>query len=140
MNIKLCLCIYRQQSYDYLNNLAHLITKKHELSVDSVTLNSVWQIGLPWRRLDSKNMPLLAYDQLRVEKPIEDEVRVKFYDKAMTGEFSQFDENSIHHSSSQSSLAAGSARGQVNLEVDPVLHGWTKALRLMNYLLALPKR
>ena len=58
-------------------------------------------------------MPLLAYDQLRVEKPIKDEVRVKCYDKAMMGEFSQFEENSV---------------------------GWTKALRLINYLLALPKR
>ena len=58
----------------------------------------------------------------------------------MTGEFSQLEENSFHHSNSLSSLAAGSARVQVNLEFDPVLHGWTKALRLIKYLLALPKR
>ena len=58
----------------------------------------------------------------------------------MTGEFSQLEENSGHHSYFLSSLAAGSARVQVNLEVDPVLHGWAKALRLINYLLALPKR
>ena len=38
------------------------------------------------------------------------------------------------------SLAAGLARVQVNLLVDPVLHGWTKTLRIVNYLLALPKR
>ena len=67
------------------HNLADLLTKKHELRVESVTLNSVWQTGLPWMRLDTKNMPLLAYDQLRVEKPIEDEVRVECYDDAMTG-------------------------------------------------------
>ena len=85
-------------------------------------------------RLDTEFIPLLAYDQLRVEKPIKDKVRVKCYDKAMTGEFSQFEENSVHHSNSISSLAAGLARVQVNLEVDPVLHGWTKTLRLINYL------
>ena len=85
-------------------------------------------------------MPLLVHDQLRVEKPIEDEVRVKCYADAMTGEFSQFEESSVHHSNSISSLVAGSARVQVNLEVDPVLHGWTKTLRLINYLLALPKK
>ena len=57
----------------------------------------------------------------------------------MTGEFSQFDENSVHFSNFLSSLAAGLARVQVNLVVDPVLHGWTKTFRLINYLLALPK-
>ena len=46
---------------------------------------------LSWMRLDTENIPLLAYDQLRVEKPIEGEVRVECYNKAMTGEFSQFD-------------------------------------------------
>ena len=57
----------------------------------------------------------------------------------MTGEFSQFEENSVHLSNSVFSLAVGLARVQVNLEIDPVLHGWAKALRLINYLLALPK-
>ena len=37
-------------------------------------------------------------------------------------------------------MFAGLARVQVNLLVDPVLHGWTKTLRIVNYLLALPKR
>ena len=54
---------------------------------------------------------------------IEDKVRVERYDKAMTCEFSQFEENSVHHSTSISSFAAGLASVQVNLEVDPVLHG-----------------
>ena len=29
---------------------------------------------------------------------------------------------------------------QVNLQVDPVLHGWTRTLRIINYLLTLPKK
>ena len=37
-------------------------------------------------RQDTESMPLLAYDQLGVIKPIEDEVRVECYDDAMTGE------------------------------------------------------
>ena len=68
-------------------------------------------------------MPLLAYDQLRVEKPIEDKERVKCYDNAMRGEFLQFDESLVHLSNLISSLAASLARVQVNLLVDPVLHG-----------------
>ena len=47
-------------------------------------------------RLDTENTPLLAYDQLRVEKKlIEDEVKAKCYDDAMMGEFSQFEEKSV---------------------------------------------
>ena len=42
--------------------------------------------------------------------------------------------NFHNYSNSISSLAACLARVQVNLEVDPVLHGWTKTLRLINYL------
>ena len=44
-------------------------------------------------KLDTEDMPFLAYDQLRVEKPIEDNVRVKCYDENMTRDFSQFEEN-----------------------------------------------
>ena len=43
------------------------IPSSHELRVDSVVLNSVWQTGLPWMRLNTENMPLLTCDQLRVE-------------------------------------------------------------------------
>ena len=49
-------------------NLADLLTKKHKLSVESVTLNSEWQNGLSWMRLDTERMPLLVFDQLRVKK------------------------------------------------------------------------
>ena len=68
-----------------------------------------------------------------IEKIVFDGAKSQFYDEAMTGEFFQFEKNSVHLSPSVLSLATGSARGQVNLEVDPVLHGWTKALRLISY-------
>ena len=55
-------------------NLADLLTKHHELSVDSVTINSEWQTGLPWMKLDVESMPLLVYDQLTVDKTIKAEV------------------------------------------------------------------
>ena len=40
-------------------------------------------------------MPLLSYNQLRAEKTVEDEVKAECYDDAMTGEFSQFEENTV---------------------------------------------
>ena len=76
-------------------NLADLLTKHHELSVDSVTIHSAWQTGLPWMRLDFKSMPLLAYEQLTIDKISEDEVMAKCYDKIMTGEFSQLNEEKV---------------------------------------------
>ena len=126
-------------------NLADLLTKHHELSVDSVTMHSVWQTGLPWMRLDD----ITCFKQLTM---------AECYDKVMTGEFSQFNEDKVllvhdqlkldnsnevevmvechdskyetsHHITdfvkiSDSSLSSvGSARVQVNLLVDPVLHG-----------------
>ena len=67
------------------HNLADLLTKKHELSVESVTLNSVWENGLPWMRMDTKSMPLLAYDQLRVKKTYRTRGQGRMLYDAMTG-------------------------------------------------------
>ena len=62
------------------------------------------------------------------------------YNKAVTRELSQYEENYIYNFNFVSYIAAaGAARVQVNLENDPVFHGRTKVLRLTNYLLALPK-
>ena len=46
-----------------LNNIRRpicCIPSTHELKVDPVVLNSVWQTGLPWMRLNTENMPLSA--------------------------------------------------------------------------------
>ena len=85
-------------------------------------------------------MPLVVYDRLRVEKPIEDKVRVKCYYEAMMGEFSQFEESSVHPFILYLFPCCWFGQGAGCLVVDPVLHGWTKTLQLINYLLALPKR
>ena len=67
-------------------NLADLLTKKHPLQYKDVSAGSKWIEGMSWMKLDTKDMPLLAYDQLRVEKPIEDEVRAEcFGDSHITG-------------------------------------------------------
>ena len=47
--------------------------------------------------------------------------------------------NTVNVSDSSAS-SVGSARVQFNLLVDPVLHGWTRALRVINYLLTVPKK
>ena len=64
-------------------NLADLLTKQHELSVQAVTLNSEWQTGLPWMRLDTEIMPLLEYHQLTVEKTIKAKIMAECYDEVI---------------------------------------------------------
>ena len=122
--------------------------------------------------MDTENMHLLSYNQLRVGKTVEDEVKAKCHDAAMTGEFSQFEEKTVllvHdqlmvdksseemvridltealientreevENNSIFLVAVGSARVQVNLLVDPVLHGWTRTLRIQELLISFTKK
>ena len=80
---------------------------------------------------------LMVHDQLKVEKTI-DEVEVMVECKNSEASKDENVENSIHLTNSLGSCV-GSARVQVNLLVDPVLHGWTRALRIINHLLSVPK-
>ena len=74
-----------------------------------------------------------------IEKIVVNGAKSQCYAEAMTGEVSKFEEKTVQLSTYVLTLTPGSARVQVNLEVDSVLHGWTKALSLMNYLLDLSK-
>ena len=81
---------------------------------------------------------LMVHDQLQVEKTnqeVEDMVECKNTEASHDGNI----EASIYLGNSLGS-SVGSARVQVNLLVDPVLHGWTRSLRIINYLLAVPKK
>ena len=95
---------------------------------------------MPSRVKFNEKSVLLSHDQLMVEKPIEGEVRVEYLINYKKGEISGCEDDSDQVLNSAFSLAAGSARVHVNLLVDPVLHGWTRTLRVINYLLALPKQ
>ena len=79
----------------------------------------------------------MVHDQLKVDITNQVEVMVEFNDSKY--EMSQHVANSVNVSDSSLS-SIGSARVQVNLLVDPVLHGWTRALRIINYLLTIPKK
>ena len=81
-----------------------------------------------------ENKVLLVHDKLKVDKPTQEQVRIEFTKTLMENTREEVEKNSIFLA------AVGSARVQVNLLVDPVLHGWAKTLRIVNYLLALPKK
>ena len=45
-------------------NLADLLTKKHDLQVSEVDMESEWQKGLDWMKLPTNQMPLTRYSDL----------------------------------------------------------------------------
>ena len=73
---------------------------------------------------------LLVHDQLKLDNSNEVEVMVECHDSKYETSHNITDSVRISDSSLSS---VGSARVQVNLLVDPVLHGWTRALRIINY-------
>ena len=49
-------------------NLADLLTKKHNLTVEDISTGSDWQTGLPWMRLGTEDMPLSPYQSLTITR------------------------------------------------------------------------
>ena len=62
-------------------NLADLLTKKHELSLEDVSTDSPWQAGLDWMKLNTDDMPLMTYGQLTVQKPVQDLVKSECFEE-----------------------------------------------------------
>ena len=76
-------------------NLADLLTKKHDLQYKDVSAGAPWIEGLDWMKKEVKDMPLLAYNQLRVEKPIEDEVKVECFGDSHMSEIHETSEKDV---------------------------------------------
>ena len=66
---------------DGLMNVADVLTNKHEISVEKVSIGSVWQDGLPWMRLDTDQMPVMNYIDLTVTKDQEEEVKIECFEE-----------------------------------------------------------
>ena len=70
------------------SNMADLLTKKHEIGIKDVSSGSSWIEGLEWMKRDLENMPLTVYNHLKVEKSIEDEVKLECCPEPFVSEFS----------------------------------------------------
>ena len=79
----------------------------------------------------------MVHDQLKVD--IFNKVEVMDEYNGSKNEICQDGANTVNVSDSSAS-SIGSVRVQFNLLVDPVLHGWTRALRIINYLLTVPNK
>ena len=125
-------------------NLADLLTKKHDLKVKDVSKGSDWIEGLNWMKRDKSEMPLTSYKDLRVDKIIEENVKVECFPDSFMEKFSYTsDERNADLETVTdepddepefSVLAAVAGRGVAELLVDPVFQGWRRALRITGYL------
>ena len=127
-------------------NLADLLTKKHEIGVETVSRGSEWIEGLDWMRRGKAEMPLTSYEKLTMEKSAEEIVKVECFPESFMEKFSAdnkppVDEDDLDTvdevddgSEEFFALAANAGRGVAELLVDPVFEGWRRALRITGYM------
>ena len=60
-------------------NLADLLSKRHETCTQDVSSGSPWIEGLNWMRKRIEKMSISAYNHLRVETPIENEIKAECF-------------------------------------------------------------
>ena len=112
-------------------NIADLLTKPHQISIEDVSLGSVWQNGPEWMRRDTVSMPLTRYDQLVVDKSVEDKVDLEYFDEPFL--LNAF--LSMHYAETGSLLPRSAGRDVSTLLVDPISLVWLKSIHVMNNIL-----
>jgi len=122
-------------------NQADLLTKEHEVGVSTVSRGSEWIEGMHWMTLDKREMPLTSYNSLSLDKRMKEKVQIECFPESFLKDLSLNSQETkddtdepptVDHDFSV--LAAKGGRGVAELLVDPVYHGWMKALRLTGYM------
>ena len=116
-----------------ISNIADLLTKKHDLTVEQVSIGSTWQEGDPWMKLEFKNMPLISYDMLSLDKKSQDEVQTECFSEPFLPESQEIKINFVLNNPVFYLAVAG--RGWDELMIDPIRFGWQKTLRILNIVL-----
>ncbi len=60
---------------DGSQNLADLLTKEHEIGMETVSKGSYWIEGLPWMKKDKRDMPITSYKEFKLDKKTADKVQ-----------------------------------------------------------------
>ncbi|XP_023320317.1 uncharacterized protein LOC111695291 [Eurytemora carolleeae] len=126
---------------DGSQNLADLLTKEHDIGIETVSKGSCWIEGLPWMKKDKKEMPITSYKEFKLDKKTADNVQQECFPDSFLKEFSTNSEevqeellDGDEPPLALAALAARAGRGVAGLLVDPVFHGWIKALRITGYM------
>ena len=113
--------------------MADLLKKKHELRIEDVSRGSRWIEGLNWMRMAKSDMPLTSYEDLKLDKTVEDKVNMECFPESFLKEFTRNDKDVLEELNvvdeiedenlEFSVLAAKAGRGVAELLVDPLFHG-----------------
>ena len=108
-------------------NIADLLTKFHDISIDDVSINSRWQNGDPWMRLDTDQMKLTKFSDLNPDHRDSKEVLKECFQDPFTP-----DENSnsytVHHACS----GVNSLQPPPTPPVDIIRLGWEGGIETLN--------
>ena len=107
-------------------NLADLLTKEHEIKVENVSKGSEWQDGLPWMKIDLEKMNLISYENLSVEKKLQEKIQEECFQEPFLPET---EEISINHTQDTTNIFPSPGKGgesRLNLVIDPIRVGWLK--------------
>ena len=126
---------------DGSQNLADLLTKEHEIGMETVSKGSCWIEGLPWMKKDKKDMPITSYKEFKLDKKTADKVQQECFPESFLKEFStnsgevqEVGPDGDEQPLALAALAARAGRGVAELLVNPVFHGWMRALRIVGYM------
>ena len=118
---------------DGTKNLADLLTKRHDIKIDQVSIGSPWQEGEPWMKVDLKDMNLVSYDMLSLDKKAQDEIQTECFSEPFLPEYENIEINMNYHI--PSFYAAKVGRGWEDDIIDPIRLGWKRTLRVLNIVI-----
>ena len=122
---------------DGSTNIADLLTKHHDIGPEDVSTESEWQEGKPWMRLNTEDMPLKRYQDLTVSQSLDDQVRAECYDHLLEPSQDSGQHHAIFSIFNDEVFVNSAAAGRLgnSLIVDPIHHGWFRAIRILQNLL-----
>ena len=125
-------------------NLSDLLTKKHDLTIEDLSIGSIWQTGHPWMRLDTVDIPLYPYQSLSITKDVEELIEEECFKDVSPPLEPLIPEMeipglsagvSVLHSALPFPSPPMPGRMGVDLLIDPVSTGWSRSLRVLEHVI-----
>jgi hypothetical protein len=122
-------------------NIADLITKPNQTTIQDVMIDSEWQVGKNWMKLPSESLPITSYEHINLPSKKQQEIKQECFDEPFFLE----NKEKIHgqilshilaepENENLTSLSAGAAPAppliRTPFMVDLVGKGWTRGIRI----------
>ena len=116
---------------DGSRNIADLLTKYHEVTVESLSIGSTWQQGEDWMKQDLEKMRLKTYQDLKPSTEESDEIKQECFQEPFSPETS----TAVHTVQVSDVCDKGNKILKTpppSLPVDIVRLGWERTIRVLN--------